>query len=61
LAQTISSFSLDIQQRRPAWGARARLSFTVDEETGTMVEPVVVDRVTGALLGTRPLRLARPG
>ena len=48
-----------------AWGRRhngqGALSYSVDAETGTMVEPVVVDRVTGAPVGSRPLRLVRPG
>ena len=46
----------------PALLTRRRLSYSVDAETGTMVEPVVVDRVTGrrrvppAALGTAGLR-----
>ena len=48
-----------------AWGRRhnggGALSYSVDAETGTIVEPVVVDRVTGAPIGSRPLRLVRPG
>jgi hypothetical protein len=35
------------------------MSHVVDVETGEQVEPVVVDRKTGAPIGTRPLRLVR--
>lgn len=46
------------------WGRRYNgggdLSHSVDAETGTVVEPVVIDRVTGAAIGTRPLRLVQP-
>jgi DNA-binding HxlR family transcriptional regulator len=56
---------LPVLQVVGAWGRRyngeGALSYTVDEETGTMVEPVVVDRITGAPVGSRPLRLVRPG
>jgi DNA-binding HxlR family transcriptional regulator len=53
---------LPVLQVVGAWGnnGEGALSYTVDAETGTMVEPVVVDRVTGAPVGTRPLRLVRP-
>ena len=48
-----------------SWGRRhnggGALSYSVDAETGTMVKSVVVDRVTGAPVGSRPLRLVRPG
>lgn len=47
-----------------AWGARHHgegdLSHVVDEETGATIEPLVIDRMTGAAIGTRPLRLIRP-
>jgi len=56
---------LPVLQVVGAWGRRyngeGALSHTIDEETGTMVEPVVVDRITGAPIGTRRLRLVRPG
>lgn len=47
-----------------AWGRRhhgeGRLSQVVDAETGAPTDPVVVDRRTGAPIGTRPLRLVKP-
>ena len=47
-----------------AWGARhnggGALSHLVDEQNGHVVEPVVVDAVNGAPIGSRPLRLVRP-
>jgi DNA-binding HxlR family transcriptional regulator len=47
-----------------AWGRRHNgggpLSHLVDTATGLPVEPVVIDRVTGAPIGTRPLRLVLP-
>src|ERR1700684_2947152 len=50
---------LPVLQVVGAWGRRhnggGALSYSVDAETGTMVEPVVVDRVTGAPVGSRPL------
>ncbi len=56
---------LPVLQVVGAWGRRhnggGALSYSVDAKTGTMVEPVVVDRVTGAPIGSRPLRLVRPG
>jgi DNA-binding HxlR family transcriptional regulator len=52
---------LPVLQAIGAWGRRhnggGALSHVVDAETGTMVDPVVVDRHTGAPIGTRPLRL----
>ena len=55
---------LPVLQVVGAWGRRynggGALSYSVDAETGTMVEPVVVDRVTGAPVGSRPLRLVQP-
>jgi DNA-binding HxlR family transcriptional regulator len=55
---------LPILQAIGAWGRKhngvGALSHVVDAETGTVVEPVVVDRVTGAAIGTRALRLVRP-
>lgn len=47
-----------------AWGRRHNgggdMSHLIDAETGTVVEPVVIDRLTGAPMGTRPLRLVMP-
>ena len=55
---------LPILQAIGAWGRRhngeGQLSHMVDEETGDRVEPVVVDRATGAPIGTRALRLVAP-
>jgi DNA-binding HxlR family transcriptional regulator len=55
---------LPILQAIGAWGRKyngeGALSIYVDQETGEQVEPVVVDRRTGAPIGTRPLRLVRP-
>ena len=46
------------------WGRRHRcegeLVRIVDAETGIDVRPVVIDEVTGARIGTRPLRLEVP-
>ena len=36
------------------------LSHVVDAETGVMIDPVVVDRVTGVPIGARPMRLMIP-
>ena len=56
---------LPVLQAIGAWGRRhngdGALSHVVDEETGLIVEPVVVDRVNGAEIGTRKLRLVKPG
>jgi DNA-binding HxlR family transcriptional regulator len=56
---------LPVLQAIGAWGRRhnggGQLSHTVDVETGVAVEPVVVDRATGAPIGSRPLRLVTPG
>ncbi|RZI58628.1 MAG: transcriptional regulator [Rubrivivax sp.] len=46
-----------------AWARRhcgGKLARYVDVETGREVEPVGIDGVTGARLGSRPLRLADP-
>lgn len=55
---------LPILQAIGAWGRRhngeGALSTLVDAETGEPVEPVVIDRRTGAPIGTRALRLVRP-
>jgi hypothetical protein len=31
-----------------------------DAETGTEIDPVTIDRETGAPVGTRPMRVAAP-
>lgn len=41
-------------------GARGALSRLVDHETGLDVEPVVIDAVSGAPIGTRPLTIIQP-
>ena len=55
---------LPILQAIGAWGRRHNgggdLSHVVDTETGEAIDPVVIDRQTGAPIGTRPLRLVRP-
>lgn len=47
-----------------AWGRRhrpdARFAYLVDAETGAIVEPLVVDRLSGAPIGARPLRIVQP-
>jgi DNA-binding HxlR family transcriptional regulator len=47
-----------------AWGRRYRgggkLTRVVDVETGKDVQPVVVDSITGAEIGTRPIRVVLP-
>jgi DNA-binding HxlR family transcriptional regulator len=56
---------MPVLQAIGAWGRRhnggGALSHVVDEETGLMVEPVVIDGVNGAPLGTRKMRLVKPG
>jgi DNA-binding HxlR family transcriptional regulator len=48
-----------------AWGRRhggeGETSRIIDVETGGIVEPIAIDRVTGAPIGSRPLRLELPG
>jgi DNA-binding HxlR family transcriptional regulator len=48
-----------------AWGRRYRGEGSVtrffDAETGTEIQPVVIDASTGALIGTRPVRTVVPG
>ena len=55
---------LPVLQAIGAWGRRhngkGHLSHMVDVQTGQRVEPVVVDRATGAPIGTRALRLVAP-
>jgi DNA-binding HxlR family transcriptional regulator len=55
---------LPILQVIGAWGRRHNgggdLSYAIDTETGVAIDPVVIDRLTGAPIGTRPLRLVRP-
>ncbi|MGV1986827.1 winged helix-turn-helix transcriptional regulator [Agrobacterium sp. 22-221-1] len=47
-----------------AWGNKHRGGGEVtrffDAETGTEIDPVTIDRVTGAPIGTRPIRIAKP-
>jgi DNA-binding HxlR family transcriptional regulator len=47
-----------------AWGRKHRgggkLTRFLDAETGTEIEPVAVDGVTGAKIGTRPIRVVKP-
>jgi DNA-binding HxlR family transcriptional regulator len=47
-----------------AWGRRyrgeGRLTRFIDAETGKEIEPVAVDAVTGAMIGTRAIRVVAP-
>ncbi|WP_250625956.1 winged helix-turn-helix transcriptional regulator [Pinirhizobacter soli] len=47
-----------------AWGRQYRgggeLTRFLDEETGTEIKPVAIDEVTGAKIGTRPIRVVTP-
>jgi len=48
-----------------AWGNKHRgggeeVTRFFDAETGTEIDPVTIDRVTGAPVGTRPIRIAKP-
>ena len=47
-----------------AWGRKYRgegkLTRFVDAETGIEIQPVAVDAVTGAKIGTRPIRAITP-
>lgn len=47
-----------------AWANRhngaGEVTRIIDEQTGLTVEPVVIDRVSGAPIGTRPLRIVKP-
>ena len=47
-----------------AWGNKHRSGGEVtrffDAETGTEIDPVTIDRVTGAPVGTRPIRIVKP-
>ena len=46
-----------------AWGRKHRgtgMTRTVDAETGQEVEPIAIDAVTGARIGSRPLRVEVP-
>jgi DNA-binding HxlR family transcriptional regulator len=44
-----------------AWGRKYRceggVTKLIDDETGKEIQPIVVDEVTGAKLGTRPMRI----
>jgi len=48
-----------------AWGARhhggGAMARAIDVETGAPIEPLVIDRRTGAPIGSRPLRLVLSG
>lgn len=44
-----------------AWAQRncgTNLARLIDDETGREIEPIAIDAVTGAKLGTRPMRLS---
>jgi DNA-binding HxlR family transcriptional regulator len=47
-----------------AWGSQYRsggkLVYIEDAETGEVVKPVAIDEITGARIGTRPLRFVMP-
>ncbi|MGX5735615.1 winged helix-turn-helix transcriptional regulator [Bosea thiooxidans] len=47
-----------------AWGRKHRNAEGVtrffDAEAGTEIDPVTIDRVTGAAIGTRPIRIVMP-
>lgn len=47
-----------------AWAQRncgENLARYIDDETGLEIEPICVDAVTGAKLGSRPMRMSQPG
>ena len=48
-----------------AWGRKHRGGGEVtrffDAETGAEIDPVTIDRATGAPVGTRPIRIVTPG
>lgn len=41
-------------------GSEGRLTRYLDAETGQEIEPMAVDTVTGAKIGTRPIRVVTP-
>ncbi len=48
-----------------AWGRKhrgggAEVTRFFDAETGTEIDPVTIDRATGAEIGTRPIRIDEP-
>lgn len=47
------------------WGRKHRsdgdVTRLIDEETGKDIRPIVVDEVTGAKLGTKPIQFKLPG
>ena len=47
-----------------AWGRKHRSSDGVtrffDAETGSEIDPIAIDRATGAPIGTRPIRIVAP-
>jgi DNA-binding HxlR family transcriptional regulator len=55
---------LPVLQAIAGWARRhhgaGAMTQLVDAETGQAIEPVVIDRVTGAAIGTRALRVVKP-
>lgn len=55
---------MPVLQAIGAWGRKHHgggpTSYFVDEETGEQIQPVVVDAVTGAPIGSRPLKFVSP-
>jgi DNA-binding HxlR family transcriptional regulator len=55
---------LPVLQAIAGWARRHHgagvMTQLVDAETGQAIEPVVIDRVTGAPIGTRALRFVKP-
>lgn len=47
-----------------AWGHQYRgggkLVYVEDAETGQLIKPVAIDEVTGAKIGSRPIRFVLP-
>ena len=46
-----------------AWAQRncsENLARYIDDETGLEIEPIAIDAVTGAKLGSRPMRMSQP-
>lgn len=47
-----------------AWGRKHRnadgVTRFLDAETGTEIDPITIDRTTGAPIGTRPIRIVMP-
>jgi DNA-binding HxlR family transcriptional regulator len=55
---------LPVLQAIAGWARRhhgaGAMTQLVDAETGQAIEPVVIDRMTGAAIGTRALRVVKP-